>query len=81
MPNHTVPMNTLSWAAPLPRVRTKPQIRWTLERIQFLRDNYPNQILPELTKSFNRTFGVSVTEKSIGFQLTTRQIRKKPAEV
>lgn len=65
-----------AFASRVLRRKTKPQIRWTGERVQFLRDHYPNMILPRLTRAFNDAFGVTVTEKAIGFQLSWRSIRK-----
>jgi hypothetical protein len=58
------------------RRKTKPQIRWTSDRVKFLREHYPDMILPRLTRAFNDAFGVTVTEKAIGFQLSWRSIRK-----
>ena len=64
------------FAARTLRRKTKPQIRWTEERVRFLKDNYPTMILPRLTKAFNETFGVTVSERAISFQLSWRSIHK-----
>lgn len=68
---------TMGASSSAQKKKSKPQIKWTDERVNFLRDNYPVMKLPELTKAFNKQFSTSITEKAVGFQLSRRCITKK----
>jgi len=60
----------------LDRRKRKPQIKWTPEKLKFLRDMYPTHSLRQLTTVLNERFGTNISEKAIGFQLSRHKIKK-----